>query len=110
MTACKVVKQRPKNETYKPTQPGDTSIVAKNVIHGPTTTGSAVRPRDQEDHIQSYPNRQCPILLKLIPVIRINLFPQPQEEVQRIQVGLDALRQRSTANKPGGHDEDKRKK
>ena len=61
-------------KTYKPTQPGNPSIISKNVICDPTGIGSAIRPRDQENRVQGYPSRQRPVLLKLIPVMRIDLF------------------------------------
>ena len=61
-------------KTYKPTQPGNPSIIPKDVIRDPTGIGSAIRPRNQENRIQGYPSRQRPVLLKLIPVMRVDLF------------------------------------
>ena len=87
--------------TYKPTEPWSASIIAKNIIYGLTAVRLTVGPGDQKNCIQSYSQGERPVLLKLVPVMSIDLLRQPQEKVQRVQVGLDALRQRSAADKPG---------
>lgn len=88
--------------TYKPVYPRHpAAVVAENIIFRTTDSPPAVRSRNQKDDIEADAQRHSPVLLELIPVARVDFFGHPEEEIQGIQVGLDALEERLAAHESG---------
>lgn len=87
-------------DTYKPTQPRCAPVVPEDIIHCLADVRLTIRSGNQEQQIQRDSKRQGPVFFKLVPIACFNTFRERQENVQRVQVRLDALRQRLTSYEP----------
>jgi hypothetical protein len=89
--ATNCVLQSPR--THQPSCPCHSRDVTKYII----VAGRPLRcvcSADDEDKIQSQADRCSPFFLQLIPAIGLKLFGEPEEEVVRVEVALETLRER----------------
>lgn len=55
-----------------------------------------VCPCNHQDEVEQQSSRGGPLLLEVIPLVTIELFGQPEEEVEWIAIGFDAFEQWGT--------------
>lgn len=71
-------------------------IVPKDIIPSPAQRDARIRPRNQQREVQSESQRSRELLP--LPVARLELLGEVEEEVARVQVVLDALERRFSAH------------
>jgi hypothetical protein len=91
--------------TYKPAYPGQSAaLTAKNVVLRSARYPGTICSCHQKNEVETEAKGRSPVFLKLIPVTRVDFLRYPQKEVQRVEVGRNAVGERLATDEPG-HDE-----